>query len=145
MSIVVLKKKSLRFQNTISGKEKDGFSLVGGHRNIGSVGPTNLAKSVTRTTLLNFRADTLPGRPFQAVHVHPDADRLADQMGFGNRPYIAAVAAVVPIVAHDEIASFGHDVRPVGHRVRRPGDQDRVLALAQRLDETRDAVQAGFR
>lgn len=49
MSIVVLKKKSLRFQNTISGKDKDGFSLVGGHRNIGSVGPTNLAKSVTRT------------------------------------------------------------------------------------------------
>lgn len=49
MSIVVLKKKSLRFQNSISGQGKDGFSLVGGHRNIGSVGPTNLAKSVTRT------------------------------------------------------------------------------------------------
>lgn len=49
MSIVVLKKKSLRFQNSISGQGKDGFSLVGGHRNIGSVGQTNLAKSVSRT------------------------------------------------------------------------------------------------
>jgi hypothetical protein len=49
MSIVVLKKKSLRFQNSISGQGKDGFSLIGGHRNIGSVGPTNLAKSVSRT------------------------------------------------------------------------------------------------
>lgn len=49
MSIVVLKRNSHRFQKNISGQGKDGFSLVGGHRNIGSVGPTNLAKSVTRT------------------------------------------------------------------------------------------------
>lgn len=49
MSIVALKKKSRRFQANISGKGKDGFSLVGGYRNIGAVGPTNLAKSVTRT------------------------------------------------------------------------------------------------
>ena len=49
MSIVALKKNSRRFQANISGKGKDGFSLVGGYRNIGAVGPTNLAKSVTRT------------------------------------------------------------------------------------------------
>jgi hypothetical protein len=49
MSIVVLKRNSHRFQKNISGQGKDGFSLVGGHRNVGSVGPTNLAKSVTRT------------------------------------------------------------------------------------------------
>lgn len=49
MSIVALKRNSKRFINPISGKDKNGFSLVGGHRNIGSVGPTNLAKSVTRT------------------------------------------------------------------------------------------------
>jgi len=49
MSLSVLKKKSRRFQARVSGKGKNGFSLNGGHRNIGSVGVTNLAKSVTRT------------------------------------------------------------------------------------------------
>ena len=49
MSIVALKRNSRRYQATISGRGHEGFSLVGGHRNIGSVGPTNLAKSVTRT------------------------------------------------------------------------------------------------
>lgn len=49
MSINVLKKKSQRFQQHISGKGHDGFSLVGGYRNIGIVGQTNLAKSVSRT------------------------------------------------------------------------------------------------
>jgi len=46
MSIVALKRNSRRFQVPISA---DGFSLNGGHRNIGQVGSTNLAKSVTRT------------------------------------------------------------------------------------------------
>ena len=50
MSIVALKKKSKRFQAPISGRGHDGFSLVGGYRNVGIVGPTNLAKSVTRTS-----------------------------------------------------------------------------------------------
>lgn len=58
MSIVALKKNSRRYQAHISGKGHDGFSLVGGHRNIGSVGPTNLAKSVTRT---RFRGNTPMG------------------------------------------------------------------------------------
>ena len=49
MSINVLKKKSERFQYPISGKGHNGFSLVGGYRNIGAVGQTNLAKSVSRT------------------------------------------------------------------------------------------------
>ena len=49
MSIVALKRNSRRFLAPISGRGHDGFSLVGGHRNIGVVGPTNLAKSVTRT------------------------------------------------------------------------------------------------
>ena len=49
MSIVALKRNSRRYQVPISGRGHEGFSLVGGHRNIGSVGPTNLAKSVTRT------------------------------------------------------------------------------------------------
>lgn len=46
MSIVALKRNSRRFQQPISS---NGFSLNGGHRNIGQVGVTNLAKSVTRT------------------------------------------------------------------------------------------------
>ena len=58
MSIVVLKKKSNRFQNVISGKGVNGFSLVGGHRNIGVVGNTNLSKSVSRT---RFRGTTPMG------------------------------------------------------------------------------------
>lgn len=49
MSIVVLKRNSRRFQAPISGRGHDGFSLVGGYRNVGAVGQTNLAKSVTRT------------------------------------------------------------------------------------------------
>lgn len=42
MSIATLKKKSKRFQNKVSS---NGFSLNGGFRNVGSVGPTNLGKS----------------------------------------------------------------------------------------------------
>lgn len=56
MSIVALKRNSRRFIVPISGSHgtssagrSSGFSLVGGHRNIGVVGATNLAKSVTRT------------------------------------------------------------------------------------------------
>ena len=46
MSIVALKRKSRRYFDPVSA---NGFSLNGGHRNIGQVGVTNLAKSVTRT------------------------------------------------------------------------------------------------
>jgi hypothetical protein len=46
MSIVALKRNSRRFQVPISA---NGFALNGTRRNIGSVGQTNLAKSVTRT------------------------------------------------------------------------------------------------
>ena len=49
MSIVVLKKKSKRFVQPISGIEEYGFSLNGTLRNIGRVGETNLAKSTHRT------------------------------------------------------------------------------------------------
>ena len=46
MSIVALKRNSRRFQVPVS---QNGFSLNGTRRNIGVVGHTNLAKSVTRT------------------------------------------------------------------------------------------------
>jgi len=49
MSIVAMKRKANRYFNPVSGQGRDGFSLVGGHRNIGAVGPTNLGRSVTRT------------------------------------------------------------------------------------------------
>lgn len=49
MSIVALKRNSRRFQVSISGRGNNGFALNGTHRNIGAVGVTNLAKSVTRT------------------------------------------------------------------------------------------------
>lgn len=49
MSIVTLKKNSRRFVAPISGQGEYGFALNGTLRNIGTVGPTNLAKSVTRT------------------------------------------------------------------------------------------------
>lgn len=48
MSIVALKRNANAKRN-LSGKGTTGFSLVGVHRNIGVVGQTNLAKSVTRT------------------------------------------------------------------------------------------------
>lgn len=44
MSIVVLKRKSKRFQQHISGGQQ-GFSLNGGYRNIGAVGQPNLGRS----------------------------------------------------------------------------------------------------
>jgi hypothetical protein len=49
MSLVVLQRKSRRFQAPISGKGQNGFALNGTRRNIGAVGPTNLGKSVMRT------------------------------------------------------------------------------------------------
>jgi len=49
MSIVTLKKKSRRWQTPISGQGDLGFALNGTLRNHGSVGPTNLGKSVKRT------------------------------------------------------------------------------------------------
>ena len=49
MSIVALKRKSRGHKATISGIGSQGFSLNGGYRNHGSVGPTNLGRSVTRT------------------------------------------------------------------------------------------------
>jgi hypothetical protein len=49
MSIYTLQQKSRRYKAPISGIGKDGFSLNGGYRNIGSVGSSNLAKSVSRT------------------------------------------------------------------------------------------------
>jgi hypothetical protein len=51
MSIVVLKKKSRhnpRFA-PVSGRGKDGFSLNGGYRNIGSVGQFRMISNTTRT------------------------------------------------------------------------------------------------
>ena len=38
MSLQVLKRKSRRFENRISGKDNNGFSLNGGYRNQGWVG-----------------------------------------------------------------------------------------------------------
>lgn len=49
MSIVAMKRKANHIISPISGRGRDGFSLVGGYRNIGAVGPTNLGRSVTRT------------------------------------------------------------------------------------------------
>jgi hypothetical protein len=51
MSIHTLKVKSNRFQNKISGgiNNPNGFSLVGGYRNLPYIGQTSLSKSVTRT------------------------------------------------------------------------------------------------
>lgn len=49
MSIVAMKRNANRYFKPVSGQGRDGFSLVGGHRNIGAVGPTNLGRSVTRT------------------------------------------------------------------------------------------------
>lgn len=49
MSLATFKRKSQVTANPISGKGRDGFSLVGGYRNIGVVGQTNLGRSVTRT------------------------------------------------------------------------------------------------
>jgi hypothetical protein len=51
MSIVTLKKKSRHNRRfaPISGRAEDGFSLNGGHRNIGAVGQFRLISNTTRT------------------------------------------------------------------------------------------------
>jgi hypothetical protein len=82
MSIVVLKRKTDAIKN-LSGKSKrinntwanqgphggknpvsygGGFSINGGHRNIGSVGTTNLAKSVKRTQFFGNTAQSSAGK-----------------------------------------------------------------------------------
>ena len=49
MSLQVLKQKSRRFENRISGKDKNGFSLNGGYRNQGWIGQQLTARSITYT------------------------------------------------------------------------------------------------
>ena len=75
MSIVALKRNSRRFQVSISGKGNNGFALNGTHRNIGAVGVTNLAKSVTRTP---FRGTTAVGHGgnlgHYVINIHNSGD-----------------------------------------------------------------------
>ena len=49
MSEVILKRKTRHIKVPISGIGKNGFSLNGGYRNVGAVGPTNLGKRIIRT------------------------------------------------------------------------------------------------
>ena len=49
MSEVVLKRKTRHIKVPISGVGKNGFSLNGGYRNTGAVGPVNLGRRFTRT------------------------------------------------------------------------------------------------
>lgn len=49
MSEVVLKKKTRHIKVPISGIGRNGFSLNGGYRNTGAVGPVNLGRRSTRT------------------------------------------------------------------------------------------------
>ena len=49
MSEVVLKRKTRHIKVPISGIGKNGFSLNGGYRNTGAVGPANLGRRFTRT------------------------------------------------------------------------------------------------
>ena len=49
MSIVVLKRKSIRYQAKISGKGSKGFSINGGLRNQGWVGQTTLGRHLSKT------------------------------------------------------------------------------------------------
>ena len=53
-----------------------------------------LAESVTRTTLLDLHADTLPIRDLQAVHVHPDANGLTAQVRDAARALRAGIEAI---------------------------------------------------
>jgi len=49
MSLAVLKNKSRRYKATVSGRNKGGFSIVGGRRNQGWVGQDNLGRHLVRT------------------------------------------------------------------------------------------------
>lgn len=49
MSLTILKNKSRRYQATVSGRDKGGFSIVGGRRNQGWVGQDNLGRHLIRT------------------------------------------------------------------------------------------------
>ena len=60
-----------------------------------------MLNSVTCTTLLNLVADSLPARPAEAVHMHPDAHRLAYQVCFRDiaSDVLAAQFITVPAEA----------------------------------------------
>ena len=49
MSLAILKRKSRRFQAKISGKDANGFSINGGHRNQGWVGQTSHGRHLSKT------------------------------------------------------------------------------------------------
>src|SRR5574340_328205 len=46
--------------------------------------------------------------PLQIGKIHPDEERLADDLVVRHEPPVAAVAAVVAIVAEHEVMSVGH-------------------------------------
>ncbi len=85
-------------------------------------------KSVTDTTLFDFRADPAPIRHFAGYEVHPDAHRLPDQVFLRNRTDVAAILAAIPIVAHDKILPIGNHVDAVLLGMTRIMDQRPVHA-----------------
>ena len=56
MSIVALKRKSMRFKKHISGKNSNGFSLQGTHRNQGWVGQDSRSRSLTGNSFRGLTA-----------------------------------------------------------------------------------------
>src|SRR6185295_9247168 len=138
-------------------------------------GTSFMPKSATNTTMTKtrisptrlrpccaLRADWLrivapPSRsaersePPEVVQVQPDEEGLADDVFVGDESPDAAVARIVPVVAHHEVVprwDGAHEAgaivvaiairRPRRHHRRRRVvvDQDLVLGAAERLDKT---------
>ena len=74
------------------------------------------------------------------VEIPPDQKRLADDVGLGHEPPIAAVAAAVPVVPHQEVVAGWHGatearvivgaIFPEWKRAAPPRDARRGLRLA---------------
>src|SRR5688572_20862527 len=78
----------------------------------------------------------------QLVQVEPDEERLADDVAVGHEPPHAAVARIVPVVAHHEVMPRRNRARQAAHIVvaiagvrerARRGDEGRRVVLEQDL------------
>ena len=92
---------------------------------------------MTCTSLLYLCPYPAPVRPFEPIHVHPDAHRFTHEVSLRNRPDKAAVAAIIAVIAHHEVVPIRHLVDTIPNRITCVIDQNLMPPFAQLLDEAR--------
>src|SRR6185437_7110068 len=93
--------------------------------------------------LMDPEANAAESRPSRDSPVHPDTDRLADQIAVGYESNIRkpAVRAVIAIVAHEEVVPGGHGPLEVGD-AESGCQHDHVVCPTDALPSERRACKA---